>query len=180
MTTKYSIVWKFFTDETNMFAKCSICEKIYSRKGRGTTCLKNHLKAMHKEQFTEVMIEEAQQKKVKAEREKDKSNEWIDEIVKVEQVPTSQTPQTSFQTNRKRIAVERENPFEDPVVVPEEIPCKTIKSRNIDNEYDAFGAFVAESLKNLPLENAITAQTSIVGVLTDEKRKAVASLLHPS
>ncbi|KAL7641647.1 UNVERIFIED_CONTAM: hypothetical protein RMT77_007520 [Armadillidium vulgare] len=65
---KCSFVWKFFTEEVNDSAKCSICKKTYSRKGRGTSSLKNHLKSMHKAQFTEAMNEELQQKKEKAER----------------------------------------------------------------------------------------------------------------
>ncbi|KAL7641165.1 UNVERIFIED_CONTAM: hypothetical protein RMT77_008303 [Armadillidium vulgare] len=60
---KCSFLWKVFTEELNDSAKCSICKETYSRKGWGTSSLKNHLKSMHKAQFTEAMNEELQQKK---------------------------------------------------------------------------------------------------------------------
>lgn len=39
-------------------AKCLLCKQIYSRKGRGTSSLKNHLKSKHKEQYAEMLKEE--------------------------------------------------------------------------------------------------------------------------
>ncbi|KAL7646695.1 UNVERIFIED_CONTAM: hypothetical protein RMT77_001948 [Armadillidium vulgare] len=82
---KCSFVWKFFTEEVNDSAKCSICKKTYSRKGRGTSSLKNHLKSMHKAQFTEAMNEELQQKKEKAERlerEKKSASLQMENVIK--------------------------------------------------------------------------------------------------
>ncbi|KAL0818670.1 hypothetical protein ABMA28_008022 [Loxostege sticticalis] len=49
-----SNVWDYFEpnkedqDKTN----CKICNKSYSRKGRTTSSLKNHLKSMHSEEFS--------------------------------------------------------------------------------------------------------------------------------
>ena len=52
-----SIWWRFFTKEDSDKAKCVLCEKLYSRKGRSTTNLKNHIQSMHKLKYVEVQNE---------------------------------------------------------------------------------------------------------------------------
>lgn len=68
MTSKTSIVWKYFKEESNDSVKCSLCSKIYSRRGRGTSSLKNHLRSMHIEQFKQMILEEANQNAAKEQR----------------------------------------------------------------------------------------------------------------
>lgn len=51
-------------------AQCLLCKKDYSRKGRGTTSLKNHLKSLHKEQFEELMAKETKKLEEKINIEK--------------------------------------------------------------------------------------------------------------
>ncbi|KAL0803192.1 hypothetical protein ABMA28_017346 [Loxostege sticticalis] len=48
-----SNVWDYFepNKEDQDKANCKICNKSYSRKGRTTSSLKNHLKSMHSENF---------------------------------------------------------------------------------------------------------------------------------
>ncbi|XP_072929650.1 zinc finger BED domain-containing protein 4-like [Epargyreus clarus] len=48
-----SNIWTYFTIDKNDPEKseCKICNKSYSRKGRTTTSLKNHLKSIHPEEF---------------------------------------------------------------------------------------------------------------------------------
>lgn len=49
-----SEIWTYFKPDENDRDKsqCKICGKTYSRKGRTTSSLKNHLKSMHSEEFT--------------------------------------------------------------------------------------------------------------------------------
>ncbi|KAF9800697.1 hypothetical protein SFRURICE_015351, partial [Spodoptera frugiperda] len=49
-----SNVWDYFepNKEDQDKADCKICNKSYSRKGRTTSSLKNHLKSMHSEEFS--------------------------------------------------------------------------------------------------------------------------------
>ncbi|XP_017859657.1 PREDICTED: zinc finger BED domain-containing protein 4 [Drosophila arizonae] len=49
--SKKSRVWNFFYKESDTVAICCLCHKNYSRKGRGTTCLRNHLKSKHPAEF---------------------------------------------------------------------------------------------------------------------------------
>ncbi|KAH8263743.1 hypothetical protein KR044_013377, partial [Drosophila immigrans] len=49
--SKRSRVWNFFYKESDTVARCCLCHKNYSRKGRGTTCLRNHLKSKHPCEF---------------------------------------------------------------------------------------------------------------------------------
>ncbi|KAH8251178.1 hypothetical protein KR032_001548, partial [Drosophila birchii] len=49
--SKKSNVWQFFYKASDTVATCCLCNKNYSRKGRGTTCLRNHLKSKHQEEF---------------------------------------------------------------------------------------------------------------------------------
>lgn len=48
-----SSIWNYFTINKNDPEKseCNICNKSYSRKGRTTSSLKNHLKSIHPEEF---------------------------------------------------------------------------------------------------------------------------------
>src|SRR5215469_16546886 len=68
MTSKTRIVWKYFKEESNDSVKCSLCSKIYSRRDRGTSSLKNHLRSMHIEQFKQMILEEANQNAAKERR----------------------------------------------------------------------------------------------------------------
>lgn len=49
--SKKSNVWQFFYKASDTVAVCCVCNRNYSRKGRGTTCLRNHLKSKHPEEF---------------------------------------------------------------------------------------------------------------------------------
>lgn len=62
MEAKRSIVWNYFTEESNNSAKCSLCSKSYSTTGRGTTALKNHLRSMHEKEFKDAITEETRKK----------------------------------------------------------------------------------------------------------------------
>ncbi|XP_063924783.1 zinc finger BED domain-containing protein 4-like [Zophobas morio] len=68
-----SEIWTYFKpDDDRNKAQCIICNKKYSRKGRTTSSLKNHLKSMHPEQFSlfESSSNEKQMQKMKAEAHK--------------------------------------------------------------------------------------------------------------
>ncbi|KAF2881124.1 hypothetical protein ILUMI_25035 [Ignelater luminosus] len=47
-------IWTYFTLCDAERAKCKLCNNEYSRKGRTTTAMRNHLKAMHKTEFSEL------------------------------------------------------------------------------------------------------------------------------
>ncbi|XP_001962384.3 LOW QUALITY PROTEIN: E3 SUMO-protein ligase ZBED1 [Drosophila ananassae] len=49
--SKKSNVWQFFYKASDTVATCGLCQRNYSRKGRGTTCLRNHLKSRHPAEF---------------------------------------------------------------------------------------------------------------------------------
>lgn len=53
MKPKTSPIWNYFDEIDDLSAKCKLCEKVYSRKGRTTTALKSHLKSIHAERFAE-------------------------------------------------------------------------------------------------------------------------------
>lgn len=53
MKPKTSPIWNYFVEINDSSAKCKLCEKVYSRKGRTTTALKSHLKSIHAELFAE-------------------------------------------------------------------------------------------------------------------------------
>ncbi|KAJ3654653.1 hypothetical protein Zmor_013827 [Zophobas morio] len=68
-----SEIWTYFKpDDDRNKAQCIICNKTYSRKGRTTSSLKNHLKSMHPEQFSlfESSSNETQMQKMKADAHK--------------------------------------------------------------------------------------------------------------
>ena len=49
-----SQIWTYFSLCDAERAKCKLCNNEYSRKGRTTTAMRNHLKAMHKTEFSEL------------------------------------------------------------------------------------------------------------------------------
>ncbi|XP_072398216.1 zinc finger BED domain-containing protein 4-like [Diabrotica undecimpunctata] len=61
--SNYSEIWTYFSPlcDTER-AKCKLCNKEYSRKGRTTTAMRNHLKALHKTEFSK--LEECENRKV--------------------------------------------------------------------------------------------------------------------
>lgn len=61
----HSLIWKYFEPNGQDNALCIICKKKYSRKGRTTTSLKNHLKSMHSEQYSAFKNLESEQQKNK-------------------------------------------------------------------------------------------------------------------
>ncbi|KAG8227829.1 hypothetical protein J437_LFUL008473 [Ladona fulva] len=83
------------------------------------------------------------------------------------------TPKSRKTLPRKRCA-EKVHQINESIREVEEITEKAKKKDNLD-EYDFFGCYIASALKALPTENAITAQTSIMHVLAEEKRKATAA-----
>ncbi|XP_022219331.2 uncharacterized protein LOC111072049 [Drosophila obscura] len=53
--SKKSNVWQFFRKaNVDAVATCCLCKRDYSRKGRGTTCLRNHLKSKHPAEFRKL------------------------------------------------------------------------------------------------------------------------------
>ena len=67
---RHIALWKYFISKSSDLAQCLLCKKDYSRKGRGTTSLKNHLKSVHKEQFEELMAKETKKLEEKINIEK--------------------------------------------------------------------------------------------------------------
>uniref|UniRef100_A0A1Y1K8A3 BED-type domain-containing protein n=1 Tax=Photinus pyralis TaxID=7054 RepID=A0A1Y1K8A3_PHOPY len=53
MKPKTSAIWGYFVEINESTAKCQVCGKLYSRKGRTTTALKSHLKSLHATKFEE-------------------------------------------------------------------------------------------------------------------------------
>lgn len=68
-----SAVWKYFECLSSELAQCCLCRKNYSRKGRGTTSLKSHLRSMHKEQYRDLLDFEDQRMKWKEEMAREAS-----------------------------------------------------------------------------------------------------------
>nr|CAH7728839.1 unnamed protein product [Callosobruchus chinensis] len=64
MSTKKfsSAIWKYFVLVNDESAKCKICDGKYSRKGKGTTSLKNHLQRKHSEEYDLFLKEDAAKK----------------------------------------------------------------------------------------------------------------------
>lgn len=52
--SKPSEIWTYFTLSDADRARCKLCNNEYSRKGRTTTAMRNHLKSMHKTEFSEL------------------------------------------------------------------------------------------------------------------------------
>lgn len=50
-----SEIWRYFEYVNLDSAKCNKCGKFYSRKGRTTTSLKNHLRSSHPQEFLEFL-----------------------------------------------------------------------------------------------------------------------------
>ncbi|XP_022834999.1 zinc finger BED domain-containing protein 4-like [Spodoptera litura] len=65
MSTKKfsSVIWKYFLIVNDECAKCKICDGKYSRKGKGTTSLKNHLQRKHPEEYDLFLKEDAAKKR---------------------------------------------------------------------------------------------------------------------
>nr|CAH7753141.1 unnamed protein product [Callosobruchus chinensis] len=57
-----SAIWKYFVLVNDESAKCKICDGKYSRKGKGTTSLKNHLQRKHSEEYDLFLKEDAAKK----------------------------------------------------------------------------------------------------------------------
>ncbi|KAL7634353.1 UNVERIFIED_CONTAM: hypothetical protein RMT77_014730 [Armadillidium vulgare] len=77
-----------------------------------------------------------------------------------ERVPIRQN-QRNFVTDKRNISTDE--------------PLNKVKERgfgSLGSEYNSFGLYLAASLKNLPLENAISAQLNIMTILRNEKLKA--------
>ncbi|XP_036338526.1 uncharacterized protein LOC118748248 isoform X2 [Rhagoletis pomonella] len=66
-------VWSYFKldEHDREKSKCNICNKIYSRKGRTTSSLTNHLKSMHPEQFSLV---ESDDNEIQLQKKRDESD----------------------------------------------------------------------------------------------------------
>jgi hypothetical protein len=70
MKPKSSSIWNYFVEINDSSAKCKICDKVYSRKGRTTTALKSHLKSLHAEKFAEFeKIDESVKVSLKAKKQ---------------------------------------------------------------------------------------------------------------
>lgn len=71
-SSRTSCAWTYFTRESDDQARCLLCNKLYSRKGRSTTSLKNHLKSMHSDKYKELVS--AKSKKL-SEKDQSKNDE---------------------------------------------------------------------------------------------------------
>ena len=67
MAPPKSAVWKYFTCISNELAKCNLCSLNFSRKGKGTTSLRNHLKSKHPNELKITQLEVEKQKGVELE-----------------------------------------------------------------------------------------------------------------
>ena len=94
MKPKSSDVWQYFETVGDDYARCKICNKNYSRKGRTTTSLKGHLKAMHKEQYAEFC-------QIERQREIDKVNQVPQSTVRTLPPDRNQSWDTSHTKARK-------------------------------------------------------------------------------
>lgn len=52
--THISEVWMYFTICDTENVNCKLCDKKYSRKGRSTSAMRNHLEAKHKNEYEEL------------------------------------------------------------------------------------------------------------------------------
>ncbi|XP_076045703.1 uncharacterized protein LOC143027944 [Oratosquilla oratoria] len=59
----HSAVWNYFEIVSGDTAKCKLCSSNYSRKGRTTTGLRNHLKSKHHKEYKIMKREEEQTRK---------------------------------------------------------------------------------------------------------------------
>lgn len=66
MESRGSAVWNYYKKLTSDCVQCLICDKKYSRKGRSSTNLKNHLRSMHLEQYDEIMRIDSEAKSQRA------------------------------------------------------------------------------------------------------------------
>lgn len=78
MKPKTSPIWNYFVPMNESSAKCKICKKVYSRKGRTTTALKSHLKSLHPEKFEEFKQSDEGIKQLAAIKEIDSSTSTVD------------------------------------------------------------------------------------------------------
>lgn len=64
MSTKKfsSVIWNYFVIINDECAKCKICDGKYSRKGKGTTSLKNHLQRKHPQEYDFFFKEDSAKK----------------------------------------------------------------------------------------------------------------------
>lgn len=53
MKPKTSAIWEHFSEVDDDNVRCKICNQTYSRKGRGTSGLRSHLKSRHTVEYTE-------------------------------------------------------------------------------------------------------------------------------
>lgn len=60
-----SAIWKYFTIVNDDSAKCKVCQQNYSRKGKGTTSLKNHLQRKHQNEYESFRNEDGEKKLLK-------------------------------------------------------------------------------------------------------------------
>ena len=66
MKPKSSPLWNYYEEIDANFAKCKLCSKLYSRGGRSTTPLRNHLKSKHVEKYAELCDIETNKKQPEA------------------------------------------------------------------------------------------------------------------
>ncbi|XP_045508536.1 zinc finger BED domain-containing protein 4-like [Colias croceus] len=53
MRAKCSAIWVYFNEVDGDTVRCNLCNQTYSRKGRGTSGLRSHLKSRHKTEYAE-------------------------------------------------------------------------------------------------------------------------------
>ncbi|GIY42669.1 hypothetical protein CDAR_6801 [Caerostris darwini] len=74
-----STIWRYFIAIDSETTKCILCDKVYSRKGRSTTLLKNHLKNMHPHKYYLYIAGREPSVAAKDDEDKKKDDEGDDE-----------------------------------------------------------------------------------------------------
>ena len=65
MASTSSGVWNYFENVSSDIAKCRLCNANYSRKGRTTSGLRNHLNSKHPEEFKSMSKQEEERRESK-------------------------------------------------------------------------------------------------------------------
>ncbi|XP_073954386.1 E3 ubiquitin-protein ligase TRIM33-like isoform X2 [Choristoneura fumiferana] len=65
MKSKTSPIWAYFSEIDKDSVKCELCGKAYSRRGRSTTPLRSHLRAMHPDSYRQYCrLDQAKQPEI--------------------------------------------------------------------------------------------------------------------
>lgn len=98
MRSKSSNVWQHFLEINKEKAKCKLCQKIYSRKGRTTSALLLHLKTKHNAEFLKLSENKSDKKNSNADNNIDNQLTLKQTVEKKQPWPT--THQKTIQIDR--------------------------------------------------------------------------------